>query len=560
MDAEGGGEQQLEHTPEPQPPIERAPRLSFFEGVICVLKANVGPGVLYLPRACQNAGCLVFLLFVGVFAQVTIVCILWLVEARNKIAPSCGAGTTCNSSYGSLFGKAVGSAVIGCGFVNVSICLCQFALNVTYYIVTTNLLRAFVFTPATDTATTSPSTPVATSSTVSVLALFVAIYCFVTPLTWIRSVGKLSVFLLLANICIGSGLLLLFVTELMDLDAVGKILWKTEGSTEPTPASGGTNEKSTSAPTDPNEQLLLLSSSFSLQNSLVALGTVCFAFEGICCVLPTFDAMERREDFPAVVRVGVSLTALIFAVAGVLGYAAFGAETKDIVLLNLVRNRNGEEGGDHHHARAGAAGGGNRSIMATSFDAIPTVIAVLYCLGILFTYPFEMLPAVRILEEYLFVPSKEKSQQQSSAIADPPRRLFYAPMGGQPHPAEDGTSPAAGDADFNDPERTANLNLILLPLHVKARKAVFRSVLSVCFLLIAYSLYDKFENFVSLSGSFCGVPLAFIYPALCRWGTRGSAHPTAAELLVLLTGGATFVAASYVNVKAVFFSPEQYRR
>ncbi|CAD7933000.1 unnamed protein product [Amoebophrya sp. A25] len=413
-------------------------RIGYTKAVICVLKANIGPGVLYLPKACSRAGCAMFLLQVSLFGFVATYCILQLTKVRERYCQS----QNCLLSYGALCERISGSK-LGLWLVNLSICLCQFGLCVTYYIVTSNLLRQALF----------PSW--------TVLELFFLVFLVVTPLTWIRSVQKLAFTNLLADACIFVGLSVMFVLQgerlghdhdhvasggtVSDLDVLTErkdtsshfddIFMLFTNSLSPSTA--------TSAPTETTSPSSTESILDYAANALVCLGTVCFAFEGICCVIPTFDAMKEPSEFPSVVKLALFVTSALFGFAGILGYLVFGDQTADIVLLNFT----------------------------DSSEAIPVkLVQTLYAIAILLTYPFQMLPATKVIEGYFF-----------------------------------------GEQYVSNP-----------PFYRKALKSLSRSCLCFVFLAIAYVFFNSFENLVSLIGSFCGVPLAFLYPILCSWWGRGS--------------------------------------
>jgi len=93
------------------------------------------------------------------------------------------------------------------------------------------------------------------------------------------------------------------------------------------------------------------------------------------------------------------------------------------------------------------------------------IVEILYLMSLLCTFPMVFLPAVRIVEDILF---------------------------GLP---------------------TSNPAFAL-----KCRKNVFRLLfvtIMACITLLAASSLD---HFVSLAGAFCGLPVAFVYPALVHWG------------------------------------------
>ncbi|KAK2589151.1 hypothetical protein KPH14_001969 [Odynerus spinipes] len=66
--------------------------------------------------------------------------------------------------------------------------------------------------------------------------------------------------------------------------------------------------------------------------------TVVFAIEGIGVVMPVENSMEKPQHFlgcPGVLNITMSIVVTLYAVIGVFGYLAYGAETEAIVTLNL---------------------------------------------------------------------------------------------------------------------------------------------------------------------------------------------------------------------------------
>jgi len=112
----------------------------------------------------------------------------------------------------------------------------------------------------------------------------------------------------------------------------------------------------------------------SVLGALVAFGTLCFSFEGIALVLPIYDSLREPKRFPAVMFACVAITSVVMLLSGLLGSAAFGGETRTIVLLNLPRS--------------------------PGFAAVQ----LCYAAAVVLTFPLQLLPAVRVLEAALFAP------------------------------------------------------------------------------------------------------------------------------------------------------------
>jgi len=65
------------------------------------------------------------------------------------------------------------------------------------------------------------------------------------------------------------------------------------------------------------------------------IGVAVYAFEGIGMVLPLESETKDKEKFGRVLGLGMGMISILFGAFGVLGYFAFGEETKDIITNNL---------------------------------------------------------------------------------------------------------------------------------------------------------------------------------------------------------------------------------
>lgn len=114
-------------------------------------------------------------------------------------------------------------------------------------------------------------------------------------------------------------------------------------------------------------------------------GQMTAALEGIGLVIPLQTSMANQNDFPFVLRIAlVLLTGLLMSI-GVLGFATYGADTRSIILLN--------------------------------FGQTPVVVVVkaVLIIGILFTYPLQIIPVFEFAEsKFLSTQTNDSSQIDSS--------------------------------------------------------------------------------------------------------------------------------------------------
>jgi len=169
---------------------------------------------------------------------------------------------------------------------------------------------------------------------------------------------------------------------------------------------------------------------FNSSNWTLFIGTAVFTFEGIGLIIPIQESMRQPQKFgPVLAGVMVGIT-FVFVSIGALLYAATGSSVETVILLNLPKS------------------------------SITDIIQLLYSLAILLSTPLQLFPAIRILENTLFVRSGKFSRK------------------------------------------------------IKWEKNVFRFFLVFFTGLVAYCGADDLDKFVALTGSVACVPLVYIFPPL----------------------------------------------
>ncbi|KAG9315046.1 transmembrane amino acid transporter protein-domain-containing protein [Chiua virens] len=220
------------------------------------------------------------------------------------------------------------------------------------------------------------------------------------PLALVRNLAKLSTTALIADAFILAGLIYIFGSELSIIRDRGI------------------------------QQIQL----FNPRDFPLFIGTAVFSFEGVGLVIPITDAMREPHKFPKALT-GVMLgTLVLFGGAGALAYLTFGSDVKAVVLVNLDQT--------------------SKFTQAVQF---------LYSVAILLSIPLQFFPAVRILENGLFVRSGKR-----------------------------------------DPR-------------VKWLKNFFRFGLVMVCTVISWAGAGDLDKFVALIGSFACVPLCFVYPAMLHY-------------------------------------------
>ncbi|KAJ4715833.1 putative Amino acid transporter [Melia azedarach] len=98
------------------------------------------------------------------------------------------------------------------------------------------------------------------------------------------------------------------------------------------------------------------------------IGVAVYCFEGVGMVLPLESEMKKKENFGKILWLSIAFIAVMYGGFGVLGYFAFGNQTKDIITSNL--------------------GNGFVSIL----------VQLGLCINLFFTFPLMMHPVYEIVE------------------------------------------------------------------------------------------------------------------------------------------------------------------
>ncbi|CAI5757121.1 unnamed protein product [Candida verbasci] len=272
-----------ESTPDFNPKGTATDKKAYF----LLLKAFVGTGVLFLPKAFTNGGLLFSILVLVFFAILSWWCYLILVYTKvtTKVSGFAEIGLI-------LYGPWLQKLIL------FSIIISQIGFVAAYIVFTSENLRAFIVN-------------ITTFNTEDLKIYWFIIFqiILIIPLSLIRDITKLSLSAVLANFFILSGLLTILYFIFYQW------LFFNEGQF------------------GPNVEYLFNQSEFSL-----FIGTAIFAFEGIGLIIPIQESMIHPNNFPKVLAKVIFTIALIFIIIGTLGYLTFGSNVQTVILLNLPQD------------------------------------------------------------------------------------------------------------------------------------------------------------------------------------------------------------------------------
>ncbi|OMO99000.1 reverse transcriptase [Corchorus capsularis] len=259
-----------------------------------VFIAIVGAGVLGLPYAFKRTGWIMGLLMLFSVATLTTYCMMLLVYTRRKLE-SYDNGFAKIASFGDLGFAVCGS--VGRFVVDVLIILSQAGFCVGYLIFIANTL-ANLFNGETS---TKLSLSLGMSSFTAKSLYIWGCFPFQLGLNSIATLTHLAPLSIFADV--------------VDLGAMGVVIVEDVAlilkAKHEVVAFGG------------------------LSVFLYGMGVAVYAFEGIGMVLPIESETKDTSKFGRVLALSMGSISLIYGAFGVLGYFAFGEDTKDIITANL---------------------------------------------------------------------------------------------------------------------------------------------------------------------------------------------------------------------------------
>ncbi|EXJ80607.1 hypothetical protein A1O3_06890 [Capronia epimyces CBS 606.96] len=278
---------------ESRPPTERRPLLgrrqttrrekkgdagrtkTFFT----LLKAFIGTGIMFLPKAFNNGGILFSSMTLLLVSVITTLAFHLLLQCRQVHA---------KNGYGEL-GEAIGGRRMR-DIILGSVTISQLGFVCAGTVFVAQNLYSFLD------AVTKGQSPLSTNILIALQLLALV------PLAFIRNISKLGPVALLADVFILIGLTYIYYYDIASLADHG--LHKTV-------------------------QL------FNPDQYTLTIGSAIFTFEGIGLILPIQSSMKQPEKFEPLLWTIMLIITIIFTSVGALCYATFGATTKIEVISNF---------------------------------------------------------------------------------------------------------------------------------------------------------------------------------------------------------------------------------
>jgi len=245
-----------------------------------LLKAFVGAGIIFLPRAFRNGGILFSSITLVTVAIISTLCFHLLLQCRAKY----GGG------YGDIGERIAGPRVRM--LILASVAISQLGFVCAAMIFTAENLQA-VFEAVT----------IRTGMFGSTTGLILIQLALLIPLAFIRNISKLGPSALLADVFILFGLGYIYYYDIASIASRRGL--------------------------HPTVQL------FNPTSFTLTIGSCIFTFEGIGLILPIQASMKRPQNFDMLLYTVMTIITILFTAAGALSYGTFGAETKTEILSNF---------------------------------------------------------------------------------------------------------------------------------------------------------------------------------------------------------------------------------
>lgn len=289
-------EEEEEEQPETTGPAETRPLLSrrktsryarkgdagTAKTFFTTLKAFVGTGIMFLPKAFKNGGILFSSVTMLVVAGVSMIAFHLLLQCRARYG----------GSYGDLGREIVGprmrAVILG------SIALSQLGFVCAGLVFVADNWHSFFEAVSSNEA-----------SVPSIKALIAIQAALIVPLSFIRNISKLGPAALLADVFILIGLAYIYQFDISTL-------------------AGNGMHKSVEL--------------FNPRDYTLTLGASIFTFEGIGLILPIQSSMKKPQHFEPLLGVVMAIITIIFTSVGALCYATFGSDTQIEVINNFPQS------------------------------------------------------------------------------------------------------------------------------------------------------------------------------------------------------------------------------
>ncbi|ORY57878.1 transmembrane amino acid transporter protein-domain-containing protein [Pseudomassariella vexata] len=262
----------------------RAPRSAdagMTKTFFTLLKAFIGTGIMFLPKAFSNGGILFSSVTMLLVAAISMVSFHLLLQCKKRYAGGYG------ELGGAIAGKRMRAVILG------SITLSQLGFVCAGIVFVAENLTSFLE------AVTQGNNGLSTATLILIQLILLV------PLAWIRNISKLGPAALLADVFIMIGLIYIYYFDIAAIATHGV-----------------------------HKSVAL----FNPEKYTLTIGAAIFTFEGIGLILPIQSSMAKPHRFEYLLGVVMLIITVIFTSVGALCYATFGDNTYIEIINNYPQD------------------------------------------------------------------------------------------------------------------------------------------------------------------------------------------------------------------------------
>ncbi|EFX02724.1 amino acid transporter [Grosmannia clavigera kw1407] len=256
-----------------------------------LLKAFVGTGIMFLPKAYNNGGM--------AFSTATLLVVAVLSMAGFQLL------LRCRQQYGGGYGD-IGEAIAGKrmrGLILGSITLSQLGFVCAGMVFVAENMASFA--AAVRASHGGDDSDEGVPSAAVLIGLEAAV---LVPLALVRDIARLGPVALVGDVFIAVGLAYMYS---FDISTISSRNWRPHETVEPW---------------------------FNPSGYTLTIGAAIFTFEGIGLILPIQSSMAQPEHFGRLLGLVMAIITVAYVSVGALGYAAFGVDTRTEVIDNYPRD------------------------------------------------------------------------------------------------------------------------------------------------------------------------------------------------------------------------------
>ncbi|ORX83469.1 hypothetical protein BCR32DRAFT_291960 [Anaeromyces robustus] len=439
-----------------------------------LLKAFVGTGILFLPKAFSNGGLLFSLVLLAFSGWLTYFTMILLIR--------------CSEKFGGSYGD-IGKQLFGKPFkvmIQTSIAITQSGFCCAYIIFILQSIQSII-------ATASNNTLIIPDWII--IAIQVLIYI---PLSWIRKIQNFSFTSLIADIFILIGLLYIIFSDLLIIS--------TEG---------------------PSNNFYF----FNQEKFPLFMGTAIYAFEGIGLIIPLQRSMKEPEKFSKVLKKSMYIISLAMFTVGGLSYYIFGDKVNTIIFMNVF-----PDSAIGTIVRALYTLAIVFSFPLTCYSGIH-IIEPLFIPRTRPFKSFNLKRRRNNQLNYSSINPSNSTEMLINPLNNTNHYVSIPDEENQAIITPNSSNTSINNININNNGRKRKRDTGKNSKVIKWMKNIFRAAFVSTLGFISYYGASNLDNFVSIIGSFACIPLMFIYPALLHYhGVAIKKSEKLIDILIIIFG------------------------